>query len=260
LRSADADVEKYLKLLTFLPLPEISKVTQEHEQDQSKRVAQHKLAAEFVELIHGLEAARDAETQHRQLHNKNLSISDIKASVKETKVSEPHPKTGVPMFEHPSLNKHAQPLHREDNISTTIKLPQSLVVGKIASRILWSAGLVSSKVEGTRLINAGGAYIGGATDAENLMGDSLSFTPLKSNKWSEVEKRIVDGNLLILRSGKWRIKVINIIPDDEFAQLGLTCPGWNEHLQEQSQSTSNSSGTGIREKNGEVVATPSTML
>ena len=206
---------------------------EEQVKDPSKRVAQHKLAGEFVELLHGVEAAKAAEEQHRQLHDKNLSLDDIKASVQETKATDVHPQTGLPMFSHPSLNKHAQPLHREDDTSTTVRLPRSLVFETPASRILWSAGLVSSKTEGQRLVNAGGAYIGGAADAKQEMGDSLSYTPLKTANWSEVQKWIMDDSLLILRSGKWRIRIINIIPDDEFTRLGLTCPGWEEHLKKQ---------------------------
>ncbi|KAJ9605186.1 tyrosyl-tRNA synthetase [Cladophialophora chaetospira] len=236
LRSADADVERYLKLLTFLTLEEISQVMREHEKDQSKRIAQHKLAKEFTELIHGLGAAQEAEEQHRKLHNKQMSISDMRASVADTKATEVHPKTGLPMFAHPHLNKHAQPLHREDDPTTTVRLPRSMVIGKPFSRILWSAGLATSRTEGQRLINAVGAYVGGASDAKQEMGDSLSFTPIKSASWNEVKKYILDDNLLILRAGKWRIKIVNIIPDDEFVRLGLTCPGWEEHLKAQQES------------------------
>jgi tyrosyl-tRNA synthetase len=243
LRSADADVEKYLKLLTFLPLPEIHQIMQEHQKDESKRIAQHKLASEFVELIHGLPAAQLAEEQHRKLHSKNMSISDLRASVAEAKATDMHPKTGLPMFAHPSLNKHAQPLHREDDPSTSVKLPRSLVFEKPMSRILWSAGLVTSRTEGQRLINAGGAYVGGGTDAKTEMGDNLTFTPVRTSEWKEVQKWILDDSLLILRSGKWRIKIVSIIPDEEYAALGLSCPGWEEHLQSSKSDSSSTSST-----------------
>ncbi|KAH0841782.1 Tyrosine--tRNA ligase, mitochondrial [Fonsecaea pedrosoi] len=226
LRSSDSDVEKYLKLLTFLPLPEITEIMKEHQKDQSKRIAQHKLAKEFVELIYGLDAANSAESEHRQLFQKGISLSDMKASLTETRASDTH-SSGTPLFAHPSLNKHAQPLRREDNVSTHIKLPRSLISQKPMSNILWSAGMVTSKTEGQRLINAGGAYVGGASDATNAMDDSLSFTPVKTSDWKEVQKWIIDDNLLILRTGKWRIKIINIVPDEEYVELGLTCPGWD---------------------------------
>lgn len=236
-------MENYLKLLTFMPLPEISQIMQEHEKDQSKRIAQHKLASEFTELIHGLSAASEAEAQHRKLHSKQMSLSDMRSSVDETKAAEVHPRTGLPMFGHPSLNKHAQPLHREDDTTATIRLPESLVIRKPMSQILHSAGLVTSRTEGQRLINAGGAYVGATADSKQEMGDSLSFTPVLSADWNEVRKYIVDGNLLILRSGKWRIKIIKIIPDDEFMALGLTCPGWDDHLKKLESTLSDADGT-----------------
>ncbi len=211
---------------------------QEHEKDQSKRIAQHKLAREFTELIHGLGAAEEAEEQHRKLHNKHMSIDDMRATVAETKAADVHPKTGVPMFGHPSLNKYAQPLHREADQATNIRLPRSLVFENPMSRILWYAGLVTSRTEGQRLINAGGAYVGGASDAKQEMGDSLTFTPVRTADWNEVKKYILDDNLLILRSGKWRIKIISIISDEEFEKLGLSCPGWDEHLQRKGEGQS----------------------
>ena len=65
LRCADADVERYLKLFTFLPMSVIKSTMEQHETDQSKRVAQHKLAYEFVELVHGLTNAQEAEARIR---------------------------------------------------------------------------------------------------------------------------------------------------------------------------------------------------
>lgn len=226
MRTADADVEKYLKLFTFLPLPEIREVIQEHEKDQSKRVAQHMLAKEFVELIYGHEAAANAEAEHRQLFNKKLTLSDVTASVAESKAAQPTA-TGQHDFINPSLNKHAQPLRREDNAAVHVKLPQSLVIGKPLSHVLWAVGLAGSRAEGQRLINAGGAYIGANADARGGMDDALSFTPAKTAAWEELAKFVIDGKILILRVGKWRLKIIDIIPDDEYEAAGLTCQAWD---------------------------------
>ncbi|KIV78098.1 tyrosine-tRNA ligase [Exophiala sideris] len=228
LRSADADVEKYLKLFTFLPLPEIGQIMQEHEKDQSKRIAQHKLAKEFVELIYGLGAAEQTEAEHRQLYSKTLTISDLASSVAEAKAASPEtPETRTADFVHPSLNKHAQPLKREDNTQIRVTLPRSLVIGKPLGQIMWAAGMLSSKAEGHRLILAGGAYVG-ATAAKGQMDDSLSFTPALGNSAEEAAKYIIDDHLLILRVGKWRMKIINIIPDEEYEASGLTCPAWEQ--------------------------------
>lgn len=201
---------------------------QEHEKDQSKRIAQHKLAREFVELIYGVGAAEQAEAEHRQLYSKTLTISDLASSVAEAKAaSSETPESRTADFVHPSLNKHAQPLKREDNTQTRVKLPRSLVIGKPLGQIMWAAGMLSSKAEGHRLILAGGAYVG-ATAAKGQMDDSLSFTPIQDNSAEEAGKYIIDDHLLILRVGKWRMKIITIIPNEEYEASGLTCPAWEQ--------------------------------
>lgn len=53
IRVADSEVEKLLKLLTFLPLSEIDSVMQEHRKVPELREAQRKLAREITLLIHG---------------------------------------------------------------------------------------------------------------------------------------------------------------------------------------------------------------
>ncbi|KAK5264522.1 tyrosyl-tRNA synthetase [Exophiala xenobiotica] len=227
LRSADADVEKYLKLFTFLSLPEIAETVEAHEKDPSQRIAQHKLAREFVELIYGEDAAAQAEQEHRQLFKKTLSINDITSSVSEAKATEPWKATQSPTadFTHPSLNKHAAPLRMEDNMSTHVKLPRSLVLGKPLGQIMFAAGMVSSKAEGHRLIRAGGAYVGnggnGAGDS-----DSLTYRSARTNTAEEAAEYIIDEKLLVLRVGKWKMKIVEIVSDEEYEQAGLTCPAW----------------------------------
>ncbi|KIW61976.1 tyrosine-tRNA ligase, variant [Exophiala xenobiotica] len=224
LRSADADVEKYLKLFTFLSLPEIAEIIEAHEKDPSQRIAQHKLAREFVELIYGVDAAAQAEQEHRQLFKKTLSISDITSSVSEAKATEPAKPTQSPTanFTHPSLNKHAPPQRLEDNMSTHVKLPRSLVLGKPLGQIMFAAGMVSSKAEGHRLIRAGGAYVGNSRGAV----DSLTYTSARTNTPEEAAEYIIDEKLLVLRVGKWRMKIVEIVSDEEYEQAGLTCPAW----------------------------------
>lgn len=49
----DADLERYLKLLTLLSLEEILQILQDHTEKPEKRTAQRKLAFEVVKIIHG---------------------------------------------------------------------------------------------------------------------------------------------------------------------------------------------------------------
>ncbi|KAF9227330.1 tyrosyl-tRNA synthetase [Gyrodon lividus] len=63
MRTADADVEKYLKMFTLLPVEEISSVIQDHQTHPEYRIAQKLLATEATLMVHGeegLNAARIA--------------------------------------------------------------------------------------------------------------------------------------------------------------------------------------------------------
>jgi len=231
LRSSDADVEKYMKLLTFMPMAEIRQTMEEHQLDESKRVAQHKLASEFVELAHGRGAALKAEKEHRQAFSTTLTVEDIQAQAGKPKATNPDIR---PDDIHPSLNKHAQPLTQEASYDINIELPRSLVWQQPLSRILWSAGLAASRSEAQRLINNKGAYIAGQAgkDGEIVPVDGeVKYVPAKDAKWTTVEPLILGGELLILRTGKWKKKFIRIVSDEEYEAKGLTCPGWKEEAE-----------------------------
>ena len=61
--TADADVEKYLKLLTFLPLDEIAALTQ--YKDEHINHAKEVLAYELTKMVHGEEKANAAQSEAR---------------------------------------------------------------------------------------------------------------------------------------------------------------------------------------------------
>lgn len=61
LNSADADVEKFLKLFTFMTEREISELVASSKQAPEHRLAQRELAQRVTELVHGEEAVRSAE-------------------------------------------------------------------------------------------------------------------------------------------------------------------------------------------------------
>jgi tyrosyl-tRNA synthetase len=56
----DRDVERYLKLFTFLRLDQIAAAMAEHGQDPGRRPAQRVLAREVTATVHGVEAAKEA--------------------------------------------------------------------------------------------------------------------------------------------------------------------------------------------------------
>ena len=63
-RRSDDEVERLLRLFTFMPLEYISKVMEEHKAKPQERLAQHTLAFEVVSLIHGSQKALQEAKQH----------------------------------------------------------------------------------------------------------------------------------------------------------------------------------------------------
>jgi len=59
--AADADVERFLRLFTFLPLAEVADVVAEHAADPSARHGQRVLAREATRILHGDEGVASAE-------------------------------------------------------------------------------------------------------------------------------------------------------------------------------------------------------
>ncbi|GES62454.1 tyrosyl-tRNA synthetase [Aspergillus terreus] len=226
-RTPDDAVERYLKMFTFIPLPEIAKIMEQQNQDPSKRVAQHALAYEFVELIHGKEEADAVALQHRQLFRPRSSTAEPTPLGPTTSPQSRAMRGPDASFVNPqSGNVHAPQTNFANMPNMNVTLPKSLVYNQTFNKILWSAGLVSSKSEGHRVIANKGAYVGSRPGDSGPMGDDLSFTPIQTWESTKTQDFIVDGELLFLKLGKWKFKMVKIISDEEFKRLGLSAPGW----------------------------------
>ncbi|KAI1463181.1 uncharacterized protein F4812DRAFT_286365 [Daldinia caldariorum] len=207
MRRPDKDVESLLKLFTFLPLEDISKAMEKHREDPSKRHAQHVLAHEVVALIYGIKEATEVQAQHKGLFAKPVA-----------KELESYPTTATP-----TVNLAA-------NFRVDVKLPQSLILGKSISRILFAAGLADSVTDGNRLTQHQGAYIGAAPGQAAAINKGmdygeLTYTPIK-NWFPQLTKNfLIEGKLLILRRGKHFIRVVEMVSDEEWAASGLMYPG-----------------------------------
>lgn len=191
---------------------------QEHESEPSKRVAQHKLAFEVLELVHGTALAKEAENQHRLIFNPSQPTQPVKESLQETGDI------------NPLLNPKAKPTTAQNAPSPHLVLPRSLIYDQVFARILYSAGLVSSRSEGQRMIAKAGAYIGSRPSGGGSMRNQLDFTPIRNWTKDDTAKYVIDGDLLILRIGKWKVKIVRIVSDEEFEKRGLTAPGWKETM------------------------------
>jgi len=209
LRTSDADVDRYLKLFTFMPVEKIDSIMEAHLQDPSKRKAQHALALDFVELVHGSKNAVDAANQHFILFG--------------TKPEELlHP---VKLPDNISIDNRPKP---------SLTLPRSFILTKSIGRIIHAAGLTTSATEGHQLITKGGLYIGGQPSGyKGPMADgALNFTPIKLWRVEDTTKFLIDDRLLILRRGKNNIRVIDVIDDAAYAQSGKTFPGYEGYDEE----------------------------
>ncbi|EIW71081.1 hypothetical protein TREMEDRAFT_27206 [Tremella mesenterica DSM 1558] len=130
-RTEDADVERYLKLLTFIPLPQIEEIMREHGVSSlSKNVGQLKLARELTELVHGEEGVSRAETIARILYHTPLR------ELKSDQVLQAF--RGDPRF------------HRVDRRNVTTQTMTKLAV---------LYGLVRSRGQSTRAVQTRGLYL-----------------------------------------------------------------------------------------------------
>jgi tyrosyl-tRNA synthetase len=73
----DRDVERYLKLFTFLRLDQIASAMAEHGSDPGRRTAQRLLAREVTATVHGVEAAEQAVRASEALFGGELDLSAL---------------------------------------------------------------------------------------------------------------------------------------------------------------------------------------
>ena len=73
----DRDVEKLLKLYTFMPLEEIEALITEHNKAPEKRLAQKKLALEVTATVHGLETAKSVVNASEILFNPKIDFANV---------------------------------------------------------------------------------------------------------------------------------------------------------------------------------------
>jgi len=83
IRTADADVEKLLKMFTFLSLAEISELMRKHKETPDKRIPHETLAQQVTTLVHGETGLQESIVATSALYDNNietlskLSVNDI---------------------------------------------------------------------------------------------------------------------------------------------------------------------------------------
>jgi tyrosyl-tRNA synthetase len=168
LSTPDDSVERMLKLFTFLPLPEIRSVMVAQQEDESLRIAQHRLAYEFLSLAHGQKVAQEAADLHKARSSQRRSIDLGQVSNATMTLT--------------------------DQDLAALSFPQLFKLAK----------LVDTNAQGARLVAAKGAYVGMAT-AE---ADVLIWHPVSSVQKGEALQHVAwkgDQGVLLLRIGKWKV-------------------------------------------------------
>jgi tyrosyl-tRNA synthetase len=142
INTEDADVERYLKVFTFLPLEEIAAIGREQAANPASRVGQRLLAFEVTKLVHGEETARAVAEASDALFGGGVG----------------------------SLSEAALP-HLAGAVPTSPIAASALRAGVSLIETLVAEGIQKSKGEARRLIQQGGLYVNDqrVTDVELLL-------------------------------------------------------------------------------------------
>ena len=189
---------------------------EDHDILRSKRLAQHALAVNVVRLVHGDEVAERTRKEHSRLFQSRsgYTTASIREIAQEGKM-EPSPA---------EASEGCQDRAPSNSPSVNITLPRSLVFNRSMAQVLFDAGLASSRSQGERLCNSNGAYVGALSDPEK--GQEFKWRPVGELEQKNVGSLVIDGDLLLLRAGKTKIRVIMLTTDEDFEARGLTAPGW----------------------------------
>jgi tyrosyl-tRNA synthetase len=197
LSTADDDVERMLKLFTFLPIAEIDSVMAEQRKDESLRVAQHRLASEFLCLVHGHQVAQETAELHKARANQRRSINLDKLTIDNA--------DKVPS-ESPSG-------------AASVALTEADLAAFSFPQLLKLAELVETIAQGTRLIASNGAYVAVPSARKGVLEwKPISQTSGTKRQKGEALEHVAwkgDQGLLLLRVGKWNVGTISIEKSDK---------------------------------------------
>ncbi|KAJ2893660.1 tyrosyl-tRNA synthetase [Zalerion maritima] len=212
LKQPDDKVSDLLKQLTFVPTKEIDTLCEQHLENPSERVAQHRLAHEVVWLCHGQQSANVARARNLLVH-RNLPAEE---------------RAKLEMI----IDKSKETLDQVDVNSRPqmdMQLPRSVMTLAVG-RLLQAAGLATSASDGHRLASAGGAYIGGkpgqkANENSDMPEYQVHWTPIKNWLPDFNENFLIDGKYIYLRKGKHTVRIVELVPDKSWDESGREYPG-----------------------------------
>ena len=158
LNQEDADLDRLLKLFTFLPLTKVAEIVAAHSADPGKRSGQRALAHEVTALVHG-PATADRVVEASQL----LFGGATQAS-----------------------SSHEAYAELVDEIPTTRVEKETLIAGISLADALVTAGLATSKSEARRGLEQKGFAVNGEKTEDPARG--LGPADLKGGKYILLQK------------------------------------------------------------------------
>ncbi len=162
----DRDVEKLLKLYTFMSLDEIADIMNEHVKAPEKRIAQKRLAFEVTSTVHGSDTAKSVINASEILFNPNIDYSGVTEDTCE-------------------MLKRELPYRKIEGT----EFPASIV------SVLVGSGAFESNGEAKRSIRQGGVSINGVkisdekmnVDRDMLLSDKYMFVRVGRKKFNMAE-------------------------------------------------------------------------
>ena len=132
----DRDVERYLKLFTFLPLEEIGAALAEHARDPGKRIPQRLLARDVTTRVHGAPEAEQAiETSRALFEGRGVTVTPRTGELRVTGFA-------------PTVV-----------VTPTVRVSRSKLGDLSIIGLLVESGLAKSKAEARRGIQGRGFYL-----------------------------------------------------------------------------------------------------
>ncbi len=128
-RSTDADVIRYLKTFTFVPLEEIAALDEQTRKEPEQRTAQRRLAEEVTRAVHGAAGVQSAQRASAVLFGESMDGLDADMLLDVFR--------DVPSRE----------------------LPRAQVEGAAVVALVEAAGVCASRGAARRLIDSGGLYL-----------------------------------------------------------------------------------------------------
>ena len=160
LNTDDRDVERYLKLFTFLELSEIAGLMQAQQADPAARPAQRRLARAVTGRVHGEDEAEKARAASEALFGRGAGAGPAGGALEVIAESSDMPVVTLPR---PSLDD-----------------------GLALVDVLVRAGLASSKADARRGLQAGGYYVNGEQVADP--GRHLTVDDFAGRDWVLLRK------------------------------------------------------------------------